>query len=133
MSYNPFRRTGSVPSADTAPNRPFVSTSATHIFDDDAVAPDRSTASAIAAPGPHEPPKTRTKPVKRVRVQTPPPRSPDTEPDTPSFIDRAVEEQLRLQSDPFGSSARELDTNDDDSPEQPGAVPTTPSVGPSTI
>lgn len=77
-SNNPFRRKAAASSAPSNPNPNPTPPSYSTISTNDASPYHRPTASTAADPKPD----TRAKPVKRVRVQTPPPLSPDSESDT---------------------------------------------------
>ena len=131
-SNNPFRRTGGQPPHHAPPAlhlRPVAPSGASFFDDDIPINPSTASTPSTDDASTKAPAKTKTKPVKHVRLQTPPPRSPDTEPDTPTFIDRAVQDQLRLDADPFQSAdgvLNEDDDDDDEPPARPGAAPRNP-------
>lgn len=102
-SNNPFRRKAAASSAPANPNPAPPSSSTTHSHEPFSY--HRPSEPTAAAPTDPKPPEQRTKPVKRVRVQTPPPLSSDSESDAseaPSPAWRRPEGQ-----DPFGGVTEE--------------------------
>lgn len=101
QSSNPFRRKGSA--ASPSPNPPAPTHTAA--FNSEAFS---NNASALATPAdvPELEPPKRKKVVKRVRVQTPPPLSSDSESEGPAGGESPVESRWVAQ-DPFAGSQAE--------------------------